>query len=181
MGGNEIFQNIQSFTKICMNRSFNDFTGWFCHQSPHTCQLLHLLLTSTGSGVGHHEDGINFPITTLVFNFIGQAFGHLLCDPFSGPCPDINHLVVAFAVCDQPVLVLSIDFIDFILSLQEQSRFFFRNHHIIHTDRKSCFRGILVPNPLQFIQHCHGFHTSSISVRSIDQFDHLFLLQMTVD
>ena len=61
--GDEVLQYVQTLTEVGLNGKLDGMSGGICHQTAHTCQLLDLLIGTTGSGVGHHED-------------VGRSAGH---------------------------------------------------------------------------------------------------------
>ena len=60
MGRHKVFQYVQTFTEIGLDRQLNGVTGGICHQSTHTCQLFDLLIRTTRSGICHHIDIVIF-------------------------------------------------------------------------------------------------------------------------
>ena len=60
MGGNKVFQYVQTFTEIGLNRQLDGTSGSIGHQTTHTGQLLNLLVRTTGTGIGHHINIVIF-------------------------------------------------------------------------------------------------------------------------
>ena len=66
-------------------------TGGIRHQSSHTCQLLDLLIRTTGSGVSHHEDVV--VLIQASQQIVGQLIVRLL--------PGIDHLFITLLLGDK--------------------------------------------------------------------------------
>ena len=64
MRRHEVLQYVQTFTEVGLDGQLDRTTGCIRHQTTHTCQLLDLLVGTTGTGVRHHEDVVVF-IQTL--------------------------------------------------------------------------------------------------------------------
>ena len=58
MGGDEVLQNREAFTEARRDGRFDDLAGGLGHQAAHAGQLAHLVLVASGTGGGHHVDGV---------------------------------------------------------------------------------------------------------------------------
>ena len=181
VGGDEVLQNVQTLAEIRMDGGFDDLSRRFGHQPAHSRKLLHLLVGPPGSGVGHHEDRVHLVAALVVFNLLLQPLRHALGDALGGPCPDVNDLIVAFTVGDQPILVLGVDFIDPTLRLIDQRLFLSRDHHVVHADRETRPCRVAVADALDLIQHLHRLDTPGSSIGHVHQCAHLLFLEMAVD
>ena len=107
VGGDEVFQHGHALLEVRDDWVLNDIvvagTGFLRlgHQTTHTCQLCNLVGGTTGSGVEHHEHGVE----TLV------GFCHLLHQGLlqlvvrTGP--GVDHLLVTVFVGDQTQRVVA--------------------------------------------------------------------------
>ena len=59
-GGDEVLQNGQALTEVCLNGDLDGTAGGIGHQATHTGQLTDLSHRTTGAGVCHHVDGVEF-------------------------------------------------------------------------------------------------------------------------
>ena len=60
MGRVEVLEHGQAFLKVGNDRRLNDFTRRLGHQTTHTGKLLHLGRRTTGTGMSHHIDRVDF-------------------------------------------------------------------------------------------------------------------------
>ena len=58
VGRNEVFQHGEAFAEVCLDRHLDGLTGWVSHETAHTGELTDLLVVTTGTGGGHHVDGV---------------------------------------------------------------------------------------------------------------------------
>ena len=154
VGRNEVLQHRQPFAEIRRDRSLDNFTGRFRHQSTHTGQLANLLRAAAGAGVGHHENRIkarhrNLPARLIGHFFRTQIAQHFIGDSVGDLRPNIDDFVVAFAVGDQTVLVLLLDLAHIVMGLLEQLLFARRNHHVFNGNRNTRLGGISIADVFQ--------------------------------
>ena len=135
MGGTEVFQNRQAFTEVCLDRSFNDFTGWFGHQTTHAGQLADLLDTTTSTRVRHQEHGIDIPATFTDIIFHGVH--HVLGDRFTSIGPLVQHMVVPFLSTHQTTIVVLLEFHDFLLSTLDEGCLRVRRDEVVCCERQT--------------------------------------------
>ena len=117
----------------------------------------------------------------FINDFLRKPSRHFFSNFFCSPRPNINYLVVSLSIGDQTILMLPIDFVDITLSFPQLPSLFFRNHHVVHTDGKTCLGGIGITKIFKIIQHFYSFNTASLSVGFINQLCHLFFLKMHID
>ena len=132
----EVLQHIEAFAEVGTDRSLDDFAGWFGHQTSHTGELTNLLGRATSSGVAHDTDRIQFVQRLFAFvhrleHFLGNLVGYF------GPNGD--HLVVAFAVCDDAVLILLFDVDNIGIRLCNEGLLRIGSDEIVNTNRDSRF------------------------------------------
>ena len=107
----EVFQNGQSLAEVGANGRFDDLAGRLAHQTSHTGKLPDLVDIASCGRRQHHVDRVN------VVGIIGatvafQIRHHALGDFFAGVNPDVNDLVVSFAVGNRVVVEIVLDAVD---------------------------------------------------------------------
>ena len=117
-------------------------TGGICHQSPHTCQLLNLLIRTTGSGVSHHVD-----IVVLI-----QAGQQVVRQLVIGGLPCLDNLFVALFLGDEAAAVVFRNTVHCCLSFLNQLWFALRHGHIGNRNGHGRPGGIFISNGLDVIQ-----------------------------
>src|SRR5262249_55564643 len=108
--GDEVLQHVEAFAEVRGDRGLDDLTRRLGHQTGHGGKLADLLFGAARAGVGHDVNGVEVTAGAVVLfhgleHFIGDLFGDL--------GPDLDDLVVAFAVGNGAVLVLIFDRDDF--------------------------------------------------------------------
>src|SRR5207245_1271199 len=103
--------------------------------------------------------------------------GHLLADVG----PDVDHLVVALAVGDQPVGILPFDFRDLFLRFPDQLALLHWNEHVIDAngDPRAC--RVRKAEVLDTVEHDDRFAVTGLAVAGIDQLRQLLLGHQQVD
>ena len=142
----EIFQDVQSFTEIRLDRQLDRVTGRIRHQSAHAGQLLDLLVGTTGSGVGHHENIV------VLIEAGKQIFRQLIIRLL----PRIYNSAIALGIRRKTSAVLHIDFVDSSLCLGQQVKLLLRYSHVRNGNRHAGSRRITVSHRLDIIQHLSG-------------------------
>ena len=114
MGGNEVFQYVQTFTEVGFDRQFDGASGCVGHQTTHTRQLFDLLVRTTGTGIGHHINIVIFvkirqqSIRNLIiglfpglnngfitFFFSSKTTTEVFCNPFNRLLRIVNELFLS--------------------------------------------------------------------------------------
>ena len=178
VGGDEVLQHGEALAEIGRDRSFDNLSGGFRHQSAHAAELPNLLLGAAGAGIGHDVNRIedlSFFIRLLhrLEHFIGDFFGDVR--------PDGNHLVIPLAVGDGAVQVLLLHGDHFLLSLVDQLRLAGRDDQVVDPDRNARLGGIEEPDLLDLVQQFNRRSQAEVEVTIIDQMAQTFLFQQAVD
>ena len=92
-GGNEVFQNVQAFTVVRLDRNFDRLTGGIRDQTAHAGQLTDLVHRTTGAGVCHHEDRV------VTVKAVLQGFRNVVRRLF----PSLQNRAVTLAVGEEAV------------------------------------------------------------------------------
>ena len=139
----EVFQYVQTFTEVGLDRKLDGVTGGICHQSTHTCQLFDLFIRTTGTGICHHVD-----VVVLI-----QAIQQCFCQDLVSLFPGVYYFFITLFFCDKTTLVVFGDTIHSILRLLDQFRLFWRNRHVGNGYCHSCSGRILISHRLDIIQN----------------------------
>jgi hypothetical protein len=139
VSGTEVFQHVQAFTEVCLNGSFDDFAVRFCHQSPHTCELPDLFLTTSRAGDRHQVNRVDVPLfPTAILSVIDFEFlHHLRRDFFTSVSPRVENLVVPFHFGNNTVFVTLPGLFDFLLRVFDDLRLLFRRDEIVRRKGQS--------------------------------------------
>ncbi len=107
--GNEVFQNVQTFTEVGFDRQLDGTSGRICHESTHRCKLFHLLLGTTGTGVSHHLDVV----------VSGQTVHHFLGQALIGVIPNLDNALITLVFGTKSTMIVSGDSVHLLLSLSQ--------------------------------------------------------------
>ncbi len=142
VGGDEVLKYVQTFAEIGSDRCFNDGAIRLGHQTTHPGKLTNLGSGTPRPGIGHHIDGIegflhNGITISIDHFFLADLFHHRFGDFLVGTSPDVNDLVVAFALCYQAAGKLVFNLQHSLFCFCQQVCFLFRDHHVIRTKRNA--------------------------------------------
>ena len=171
MSGDEVFENGQTFTEVGENGPFDNFAVRLRHKTTHTGELTDLVLTASGAGIQHGVNRVDL-LSVSFFGFREEGISHLL----GGAGPDVDDLVVAFAVGQSTVGVLTVDGIDFFACGSDEFRFCLGYGHIRNGDGEACHGRVFVTEVLQIVQQQDRLVMTDIFIRLSDEFTDLFLL-----
>ena len=111
-GGDEVLQNAEAFTEVCLDRDLDGLTGGVSHKAAHTSKLTDLVHGATSTGVCHHVDRI-----------VGiQAVLQCAGDVLGGLLPLGNDQTIALIIGDEAALELTLDCEDLVLSFADDGR-----------------------------------------------------------
>ncbi len=95
--------------------SLDDLAAGLGHEAAHAGELLDLLAITARAGIDHQINRVQFLAALVVF----EGAEHDVGDLFAGMRPDIDDLVVAFAVGDDAVAILLLDHGDLLVGALE--------------------------------------------------------------
>ena len=153
MGGNKVLQYVQSFTEVGLDGKLDGVSCGIRHQSAHTCQLLNLLIRTTGAGVSHHVD-----IVVLI-----QAGQQVVGQLVIGGLPGLDYLFVTLLLSDEAAAVVLGNLIHGCLGILNQPRLACRHGHVGNRYGHGCPGGIFVTDCLDIIQG-HGCLGSAMDI-----------------
>ena len=133
MSRDEVFQNGETFAERGKDRTFDNFTRWFGHQTTSSTKLADLLFVTTSTGIHHQVNRIHGILTTVGLEFVE----HCLSDVVGASSPDIDDLVITFTLGDNALLVLTFDFINLLTRSFHDGCLGRWDDHIINTDRNT--------------------------------------------
>ena len=144
----EVLQNGQTLAEARKNRLFDNLTARLGHQTTQTGQLTDLCLVTSGARIHHQANRV-----VLLLALVGvQRLEHHRTDLIGTMGPDIDHLVVAFLVGDDALLVLLLDLTDLVKRLLDLLLLLSRNDHVVDTDRNTCTGRLLESDFFQLVE-----------------------------
>ena len=182
----EVLQNVQTFAEVRGNRRFNNRAVGLGHQTTHTGNLTNLSCRTASTGVSHHVDGIERFLAHLFTMAVDDRFArellhHHLADFVSRTAPDVDHLVVAFALGHKTGGVLLFDRLDFVFSRAHQLELLLRHGHVADANRDAgaCSQTIAVV--LELVGEDHRRAQTATAVAHVDQTSDFLLLERAVE
>ena len=162
VGRDEVLQHGHTLLEVRQNRVLNRTTTLgtgllrLGHQTTDTGQLLNLVLRTTGTGVEHHEHGIE----ALV------GLGHLIeqdgTDIIVHMRPGIDDLIVTLIVGDEAHVIVVGDLLDLCITLRNQLCLLLRDDDIVEVERQTCEICHTVTEVLDTIEELAGFGETDI-------------------
>src|SRR5581483_59707 len=104
----EVLEHGEAFAEVRRDGRLDDLARRLRHETAHAGELADLLGGAPGAGVGHHEDRVErrdaMDLALGVLHLFGAELAeHLVRDPVGHLGPDVDDLVVALAVGDEPL------------------------------------------------------------------------------
>ena len=137
MGRDEVLQHRHTFLEVRENRVLNS-TASLCasllrlgHQTTDTGKLLDLVFRTTGTGVEHHEHGIEALVS---FCHLVQQNGTNIIVHVR---PGIDNLIVTLVVGDESHVIVIGDLPDLSITLLDQLCLLLRNDDIVEVERQT--------------------------------------------
>src|SRR5215472_1423050 len=187
VGRGEVLADGQTFAKVGGNRGLDYFTRGLGHQSAQTGQLANLLLRAARPRIGHDEDRVEgrpgdlLAVLVLAVDFGGQALDDGTADFILDLGPDVDDLVVALAVGDDPVVVLLLDIVDLPLRVLEQLCLLGRDDHVLDRDGNSRAGCELEAHILELVSEDDGCLVAGATIDHVDQVAEFLFLESLVD
>ena len=156
VGRDEVFQHRHTLLEVRQDGVLNNLgtlgTGFLGlgHQTTHTGELANLVLRTTGTGVEHHEYGVE----ALV------GLGHLLHQHIAqvviDVCPRINNLVVTLVVGDETHIVVFSNLAYFLVTLLHQVFLGLRDNDVVEVERQTCLISHAITEVLDSVKELAG-------------------------
>src|SRR6266542_1415691 len=176
VGGGEVLQHGQAFPVIRGDRRLDDLARRLGHEAAHARELPDLLLRASGTRVGHHIDGVELTALLPALQLAEHGVGDLLC----GVRPDVDDLVVALPVGDDPVLVLLLHLVDLPAGPLDQLTLGRGDVHVLDTDGEPGQRGVAETDVLEVVEEGDGHLVAQPVVAIGDEGPDLLLLELLV-
>ena len=170
-GGNEVFQNVQAFTVVRLDRNFDRLTGRIRDQTAHAGQLTDLVHRTTGAGVCHHEDRV------VTVKAVLQGFRNVVRRLF----PGLQNRAVTLAVGEEAVAEICGNLADLCLCLCKNLLLLRRNRRIADSNGDCADGGILVALCLNGIEHFACDRRAVLFDALVDDLAELLLTDEEID
>ena len=186
VGRNKVLQNVQTLAEVRGNRGFDDGAVGLCHQTAHTGHLTNLSRRASGPGVSHHVNGVERFLRRLVAvavddGLVGEFLHHHLTHVVGRTTPNINDLVVAFALRHETGRVLLFNRLHFFFGFSDHRRLLLRNGHIADADRDTGQGRETVAVILQTVGKHHRGAQTALAEAAVDELGDFLLLQRDVE
>ena len=161
--------------KFAVIGRLDDLARRLRHQAAHGGELADLLGGTSGAGVGHDVDRVEARLDELLARLgiddllLADLVHHLLRDLVGDAGPDVDDLVVALAVGDEPFLVLVDDALHFGLRLAEEHALRLRDDHVVHADGDAGARGVVEAERAQAVGQEDGRLVAVLAVAGVDE------------
>src|SRR5919204_191921 len=183
--GDEVLQHGEALAEVRRDGGLDDLAGRLGHQAAHAGQLADLLRGASGARIGHDEDRVEGGLLLLLavlLHRLGADLAHHLAGHLLGDLrPDVDHLVVAFAVGDEALEVLVLDLGHFLLRALQHLLLLGRDDHVLDGDGDARLGGVAVAEAAQPVGEQHGFLLAAEAVADVDQVPQRLLVHHLVD
>ena len=156
----KVIQHREAFTEVGENRFFDDVTRRLGHEAAQPGQLANLLAVATRTGVHHQPNRIELIAATVVV----QHLEHHVRDLVGAVGPDIDHLVVTFARCDNTAAILLVDILDLLVCLLNFLGLLARDDHVLKAHRDAGLGRLGEAKLLEFVEHLDGLLMAAVAV-----------------
>ncbi|MPL98794.1 hypothetical protein SDC9_45003 [bioreactor metagenome] len=181
VGRVEVLEHGQAFLEVRDDRRLDDLARGLGHQAAHPAELLHLRRRTTRTGVRHHVDRVRFLLHARVIDANGGDFLHHLAGDFVRALrPGIDHLVVLFALSDQAVHVLLLEFLHLIADAVDDGPLGVRHHHVVLAEGHAGLERLAEAHRHDLVTEDHRFLLAAVTVDGVDDVLHVLLAQQAV-
>src|ERR1035441_2097885 len=134
----EVLEDGEALAEVGDDGLLHDLARGLGHGAAHARELADLLLAAAGAGVGHHVDGVELRAADAVrrLHLLEHGLRHRLRDAM----PDVDDLVVAFAVRDGALLALVLDLEHVLAGTRDELGLRVGNVHVVDADRDAGLR-----------------------------------------
>ena len=140
--GDEVLQHRQALAEVRPDRPRDDLALRVRHQATHPGELADLHDVPARARVGHHVDRVRR----------GELGLHGLLHLVGGLGPDLDQLLPALVVGDDPAAVLLLDLLGALLVLVQDLRLLRRGRDVLDADRHAGARGVVEAEVLEVVQ-----------------------------
>src|SRR5580700_5539771 len=165
----EILEHGQPFLEVRDDRAFDDLARWLRHQSAHRGELLYLGWRTARAGMRHHVDRVDrFVAAVRVLLHRRNARHHLLGELVRTFHPDIDDLVVFFALRDQSVIILLLVFLRERACLGDNARLGIRHDHVVLTEGNTGLERLAEPERHDLVAKDDCLLLTAVAVDDVD-------------
>ena len=166
MGRCEVIQYRQAFPEICLDGQVDDSARRVSHQATHTSNLTNLLFITTGTGVSHHEDGVErIHVIHHDFRYVIRCF-----------FPDGAGLTIPFIFRYKAAEIHFGYILYLFIGGIEDVPFFSRNLNIRNSNGHTSLTGIMITDCLDIIQKFRRLCIADKMEAGIDELANLFFI-----
>ena len=153
VGGDEVLENRESLAERRGNRAFDDVAVRGGHEAAHAGELTDLQLRATGLRVREHVDRVQLGrVAVLGADVLVDRLVEFLADLFGRGRPDVDDLVVAFAVRDDTLLELLLDLVRRLARPVDLGVLLGRTDHVLEAHRRAGDRREVIAEGLDVVQ-----------------------------
>ncbi|CEG07608.1 hypothetical protein BN961_01006 [Afipia felis] len=182
MGRVEVFENRQTFLEVGNDRRLDDLARRLGHQTAHTGQLAHLRRRTTRTGVSHHVDRVDLSLAALRILLHRRDFlHHLVSDLLRSLGPGVDHLVVLFALSDQAVVVLLLEFLRHRAGVVDDLPLAVRHDHVVLAERDARLEGVVEAERHDAVAEDHSLLLTAVTIHRVDHAGDFALRHQLVD
>ena len=157
VGRNEVLENREAFAERSRDRALDDVAVRGGHEAAHTGELADLELRATSLRVDEHVDRVQFGrVLVLGRDVLVDRLVELVADLLGRRRPNVDDLVVAFAVGDDALLELLLNLVGGLAGLHDLGVLLGRADHILEAHGRAGDRREAVAERLQAVDREHG-------------------------
>ena len=166
VGGSEVIQYGQAFTVVRLDRQFDRTAGGIGDQAAHAGELAHLAVVTTGTGLGHHGERVEFLHAFL------HGFAHFV----RGLRPDLDDFLIPFRVGDEAAAEEILDTFDFRILFGDDLVLVGRDSDIVDADGDARYESVMEAERLDAVQQVARGLEAELAEAVIDELAHLLLV-----
>ena len=178
----EVFEDREALAEVRDDRVLDEFAGGaghallrLRHETAHAGELTDLLLRASGAGVDHHIERVEAVLGVL--EGVEEALGDLV----RRARPDVDHLVVALAVRDEPAVVLVLHVLDVAIRLADDVFLLLRDDDILDRDGETTARGVGEAEFLEVVEELRRLEVAAGAEDRLDDLGETLLVEEFVD
>ena len=157
VGRNEVLENRQTFTERRGNRTFDDVSRRIRHEAAHAGKLTDLELGATSLRIDEHIDRVEFGrVLVLGRDVLVDRLVEFVADLLGRRRPNIDDLVMTFAIGDDTLLELSLNLLGLGARLLDFIILVGRTNHVLKTHRRAGNRRELISERLEIVDRFNG-------------------------
>ena len=178
----EVLEHGEALLEVGDDRALDDLAGRLGHQAAHAGELPHLRRRTARAGMRHHVDRVDLRLLALLRGLGGGDLAHHRLGDFLGALrPGIDDLVVFFALGDQAVVVLLLEFLHQLAGLIDARRLGARHHHVVLAERNAGLERMVKTERHDAVAEDHGLFLPAVAIDGVDHAGDFALRHQLVD